>query len=153
MKLNEVYFSSRTVITHFLDKPYQEISFKSHLNRVLPCKQGKILSDLHMFRVILFHFTWIYSLLQWDWKVPIIKNIKMSSIICLFDFILIPLFAFTLVIKLRNFYFESHWNILTYFDKEIYGVIFEYVPWKNVWFCFISIVWFHLSYKTEKFSF
>ena len=38
MKLNEVYFSSGTVLTHFLDKPYQEINFKSHLNNVLPCK-------------------------------------------------------------------------------------------------------------------
>ena len=38
MKLNEVYFSSETVITHFLDKTYQEINFKSHLNGALPCK-------------------------------------------------------------------------------------------------------------------
>ena len=28
MKLNEVHFSSGTVITPFLDKPYQEINFK-----------------------------------------------------------------------------------------------------------------------------
>ena len=35
MKLNEVRFSSRTVIIHYLDKPYQEINFKSHLNSVL----------------------------------------------------------------------------------------------------------------------
>ena len=32
MKLNEVRFSSGTVITHFLDKPYQEVNFKCHLN-------------------------------------------------------------------------------------------------------------------------
>ena len=32
MKLNEVHFSSGTVITHFSDKLYQEINFKSHLN-------------------------------------------------------------------------------------------------------------------------
>ena len=38
MKLNEVHFSMGTVITHFLDKLYQEINFKSHLNSVLPCK-------------------------------------------------------------------------------------------------------------------
>ena len=57
LKLNKVHFSSRTVITHFLDKPCQEINFESHLNGILPCKQGKILSDLHMSRVILFHFT------------------------------------------------------------------------------------------------
>ena len=73
MKLNEVYFSSRTVITHFLDKPYQETNFKSHLNSVLPCKWLKILSDLHMPRMILFHFTQLRSLLKWDWKVQVIK--------------------------------------------------------------------------------
>ena len=38
MKLNEVHFSSGTVITHFLDKPYQEIDLKNHLNSVLLCK-------------------------------------------------------------------------------------------------------------------
>ena len=32
MKLNEEHFSSGTVVIHFLDKPYQEINFKSHLN-------------------------------------------------------------------------------------------------------------------------
>ena len=36
MKLNEVHFSSGAIITHFLDKRYQEINFKSHLNSVLP---------------------------------------------------------------------------------------------------------------------
>ena len=56
------------------------------------------------------------------------------------DLVLFPLFGFTLVTKLRNFDFESHWNILITFDKERYGVRFEYVQWTNVWFCFISIV-------------
>ena len=69
------------------------------------------------------------------------------------DFVSIPLFGFTLVIKLRNFDFESHWNISLFFDKERYGVRFEYVPWKNVWFCFISNVWLHFSHETEKFDF
>ena len=44
------------------------------------------------------------------------------------DFVSIPLFGFTLAIKLRNFYFESHWNVLIIFNKEIYGVRFKYVP-------------------------
>ena len=38
IKLNEVPFSLETVITHFLDKPYQEINSKSHLNSILSCK-------------------------------------------------------------------------------------------------------------------
>ena len=35
MKQNEVHFSLGTVIIHFLDKPYQEINFKSHFNSAL----------------------------------------------------------------------------------------------------------------------
>ena len=38
MKLNKADFSLGTVITHFLDKPYQEMNFKNHLNSELPCK-------------------------------------------------------------------------------------------------------------------
>ena len=38
MKLNEVHFSLETVITHFLDKPYEEINFQSYLNSALLCK-------------------------------------------------------------------------------------------------------------------
>ena len=34
------------------------------------------------------------------------------------DFVSFPLFGFTLVIKLRNFDFESHWNISIYLMKE-----------------------------------
>ena len=67
-------------------------------------------------------------------------------------FISFRLFGFTLVIKLRNFDSESHWNIFTFFDKKRYGVRLEYVPWNNVWFCFIYIVWVHFSQKTEKFN-
>ena len=48
MKFNEVHFFLGTVITRFLDNPYQEIDFKSYLNSILPYKLGKILSDLHM---------------------------------------------------------------------------------------------------------
>ena len=32
-------------------------------------------------------------------------------------------------------------------------VRFEYSPWKNVWFCFISIVWFTLVIKLRNFDF
>ena len=44
------------------------------------------------------------------------------------------------------------WMSLKYFS--ILGamknnVIFEYVPWKNVWFCFISIVWVYFNHKTN----
>ena len=64
MKLNEVHFFLETVITHYLHNLYQEIIFKGHLNSALLCKEGKILSDLHMPRVIAFHFTCLCSFLQ-----------------------------------------------------------------------------------------
>ena len=42
------------------------------------------------------------------------------------DFVSFLLFGFTLIIKLRNFDFESHSNAVIFFDKKI-GVRFEYV--------------------------
>ena len=68
------------------------------------------------------------------------------------DFVSVPLFGFTLVKKMRSFSFESHWNVLIIFDKERYGVRSEYVPSEKIWFCFISIDWFHFSHKTERFQ-
>ena len=34
------------------------------------------------------------------------------------DFVSVTLFGFTFVIKLRNFNFESHRNVLIFFDKK-----------------------------------
>ena len=42
------------------------------------------------------------------------------------DFASFLLFGFTLIIKLRNFDFESHSNAVIFFDKKI-DVRFEYV--------------------------
>ena len=47
------------------------------------------------------------------------------------DFVLFPLFGFTLVIKLGSFDFESHWNTLIFFDKKNL-VRFEYVVSNSV---------------------
>ena len=68
-------------------------------------------------------------------------------------FLSFPLFKFTLVIKLPNFDFKSHWNTLIFFAEKIYYVRFEYVSWKNVWFCVISIIWVHFSHEIEKLRF
>ena len=65
----------------------------------------------------------------------------------------VPFFGFTLVIKLRIFYFESPWNILISFDKKIHDVRFVFVPWKNGLYYFISSVWIQFSHKTERFRF
>ena len=110
MKLNEVRFSLGTVITDFLDKPYQEINFKSHLNSVLPCKKG--------------------------------KTLRFTQVSC--DFISLYLIAFNFTMRLKSANYKSHWNrkvieILKYFTANENNVRFEYVPWKNVWFCFIYI--------------
>ena len=63
MKLNEVHFSLGTVISHFLDKPCQEINFESHLNSLLPCKKRKntvkfahVLSDFISLYLMVFTF-------------------------------------------------------------------------------------------------
>ena len=41
------------------------------------------------------------------------SNRKMSG------FVSFPLFEFTLITKLKNFSFESHWNILIFFDNKM----------------------------------
>ena len=61
------------------------------------------------------------------------------------DFASFSLFSFTLVLKLWNVDFESLWNTWIFFDKKRYGVKFEYLPWKNVLFCSISIAWVHFQ--------
>ena len=101
----------------------EDANYKSHWNILVFCGQRKMMSDLNM---------------------PLGK---------MPNFILFLLFGLTLIIKLRNFDFESHWNTLMFFDKRRYGVRFEYVPWKNVWVCFISDFWVHFSQKNEKFWF
>ena len=67
------------------------------------------------------------------------------------DFVAFPLLGFTLVIRLRNFDFESHRNALTFFDIKRFGVRFEYVPWKKFDFASFLFFVFTLSHKTEKF--
>ena len=85
-----------------------------------------------------------------QWKITSDLNVSQGK---MYDLVSVPLLGFISVIKLRKFDFESHWNILIFFDKKRDNFRFEYVPWKNVWFYFISIIWFHFSHKTEKFQF
>ena len=65
MKLNEAHFPQGTANTHFLDKPYQEINFKSHLNSVLPLQKRK---NTVRFVHVPCDFISLYlcSFLQWD---------------------------------------------------------------------------------------
>ena len=58
------------------------------------------------------------------------------------DFLSFPLFGFTLVIKLRNFNFESHLNTLIFFDKKcmtsnlimFHGKISDFASFPFFWF-------------------
>ena len=51
------------------------------------------------------------------------------------DFVLFPLFGFTLVIKLRNFDFEDHQNTVILSDKNMISdlIRFDYVLSNSVW--------------------
>ena len=131
--------------------------------------QWKMISDLNMSHgnmsgfvsYLLFGFTLEIKLTNFDfenrWNTLILFDKKGVSLNMfhgkMSDLVWFPLCVFTLVIRMKNFDFESHWNIWIFFDKKKYSVRFEYVPWKNVWFCFISIVWVHFSHKTETFRF
>ena len=48
-------------------------------------------------------------------------------------FVSFPLFVFNLVIELRNFDFQSHWNTLIFFDQKN-DLRFQYVMQNKVWF-------------------
>ena len=66
------------------------------------------------------------------------------------DFVPFPLLGFTLVIKLKNFDFESHWNTLIYLDKKRYAVRVEYVPWKMSDFVVFPLFRFTLVIKLRE---
>ena len=60
------------------------------------------------------------------------------------DFISLYLLVLTFAMKLRSAIYKIHWKILEFCNQMKYDVIFEYVPRRNFWFCFISIVWVHV---------
>ena len=78
------------------------------------------------------------------------KKIIVTFAHILFNFISLYLFVLTFVFKLKNANYKSHWYILNILWPMKNDVRFEYVLWKNVWFCFICTVWVHFSHKTEK---
>ena len=62
------------------------------------------------------------------------------------DFVSFPLLGFTLVIKIRNFDFESHWNTLIFFDKK---------KRCQIWLCPVKpcLIWFKLCYTLRNMDF
>ena len=67
-------------------------------------------------------------------------------------------FSFTLLVyvhhgnEMERCHCKSHWNILVFCTIKKWCQIWI-CPWKNVWFCFISIACVHFSYKIDKFWF
>ena len=104
-----------------------------------------------MFRLILFQFTYLRSHLQWNWICQLQHSLKYFTILWpmnngvrfeyvpwkMSDYVSYPLFRFTLVIKLRNFDFESHWNTLNFLDQK---------RWFRFWLCPVwqCPIWFKL---------
>ena len=147
-------------------------NYKSHWNILVFCDQWKLMSDQidvpwKNVWYCFIHVVWVHfshkteKFWFWEWlkyfntfliKKDIVSDLNMPHGKMSY-FVSFLLFAFTVVTKLRNFDFESHWNTLIFFDKKTHGVIFEYVPRKNVLICFIFIVWLHFSHKTEQFRF
>ena len=110
-------------------------------NDLVSYEQRKIKSDLNMpNRKICFDKKYMMSDL----------NMSHGKI---YDFASFSLFGFTSVIKLRNSDFKIHWNTLTYFGEKIYGVRFEYVPWKMSDFVSFPLLGFTLLIKLRNSDF
>ena len=75
-----------------------------------------------------------YLVFYGQWKIMSDLNMshgKMS------DFVLFPLFAFTLIIKLRNFDFEGNWNTSRFFYKKLMSDL--------IVSCQACLIWFKIS--------
>ena len=65
------------------------------------------------------------------------------------NFVLFPLFKFSLAINLRHFEFGSHCNTLRLFIKNDMVSDLNMSHGKMSRFCFIFIAWVYFSHKTE----
>ena len=141
---------------------WKDTSFKSHWNNSIYCDQWKMTSDLHMsdgktsdsvsfllFGITLFiklinfdfesHFStlifFIKKILHQIWSTLMTSDLNMA---CgkIFDFVSFPMFWFIIVIKLRNFDFESDWNTLMFLIKKI---------WRHIGICHMEkyLILFH----------
>ena len=69
------------------------------------------------------------------------------------DFVSFPLFGFPLVLQLRNFDLESHWNTLTFFDEKIYDVDLNMSRGRMSDFLSFPLLGFTLVIKLGNFDF
>ena len=91
-----------------------------------------MLPDLHMSCLILFHFTSLFHFFNEIERCQLRTSFKYFNILQPVkndvrfefvswkksDFVSFPLIWFTLVIRLSDFDFQSHWNTLICFDKK-----------------------------------
>ena len=133
-----------------------------------------------MSRLILFHFTFLCLLLRRNWKMPISSHWNNSVFCDQWKMMSYLNMSYgkishlcSLTHKAKKFRFWKPLKYLFFYKKRYdadlnmshgkrydadlnmshgkrYDVIFEYVPWKNAWFCFIATFWVHFSHKTEK---
>ena len=75
------------------------------------------------------------------------NTVRFAHVPC--DFISLYLIVFTFPVRLKNANYKSLkcFSILRPMKNN---VRFEYVPWKNVCFCFIPMVWVHFSHRIKK---
>ena len=77
-----------------------------------------------------------------QWKITSDLNISHEK---MYDFVLFPLFGFTLVIILRNFDFEGHWNTLIFYNKKdmvsdmnmSHGKVSDFISFPFFWFTLV----------------
>ena len=141
-----------TVIIHFLDRPYWEINFKSHIKSVL---KKHIVSfayvPCNLISFYLFQLSFAMKLKSANcknyWNILVfVEQWKMMSGLNMthgkmFDFVSFPLLGFTLVIKLRYSDLESNWNTLIFFYKNGYGIRIDYVKICPVFFVLFVFFW------------
>ena len=111
---------------HFCDKSYQEMNFKSHLNSVPLCKQGKILSDLPIFYLILFHFTCLV--------LTFATKLKDANYKCHWN-ILVFCDQWKMISDLEFWFWKS------FFFNHKNDVRFVYALSNDVWFGLYFVVW------------
>ena len=108
-KSNDGHFPSGAVIIHFWDKLMKKYIFKVMEMPKYYVNKKKWSQTCHMLSHDPFNFVSLY------------------------------LFFLTFAIKLKDANYKNYWNVLTFLWPMKNGVRFEYVPWKSIWFCFVSI--------------
>ena len=128
----------------------RNLDFKIHWNILISLDKKNLVSDLNMshekvsdFVLFLCPDTKLRNVdneSHWNTSICFDKKDMVSDLNMtngkMSDVVSFPLLRITLVIKLRNFYFESHAHMLMFFDKK----------WCQIWLCPAKqrLIWFKL---------